>query len=306
MAVGFRSRGVLARRAAALALIVALLATFAPLTGSSGFADAGAGRGEWIKATPISDYQLLLPTNAYDGRPVQLLVALHGMGGNGADLARSLGPDANQRGWAVLAPTMSYGDYRDPEQVRRDGALLTRLKALIDVLPSRTGVTFAPRVLLFGFSRGSQEVNRFAMMYPELTAAVAGVGAGAYTLPLTQIVGESASADRGISSEYPFGVANIEAICGRTFSAVAAQKVPFWIGVGAQDNRPQDVPRQWDALLGSTRLERARRYTEALSRFGAPAELHIYASAAHEFTDAMRSDIFQFLDGRRAPAVAST
>ena len=242
----------------------------------------------FVAADPLKDYTFVAPTGATK-QPVRLLIALHGMGGNGADMATMLKPLAQQQGWAILAPTMPYRDYRDPELVRRDGELLPRLKALIDALPNRTGLTFQSQVLMFGFSRGSQEAIRFSLMYPEFTLGVAGLSAGSYTLPSTTF---------GTGSQaltYPYGTADVDTICGRAFDAAATQKVAYWIGVGGADVNPQDVPHQWDQYIGTTRLERAQRYVEILQQFGARASLEIFPGTGHEVSDTMRDDAVRFL-----------
>lgn len=242
-------------------------------------------------AQPLADYAFYLPSTAKKDQPLRLLVALHGMGGNGTDFARALLPLAERHGLAVLAPTLPYRDYRDPELVRRDGELHPRLKALIDALPARTGQALLPQVVFYGFSRGSQEAHRFSFMYPETTLAVAGLSAGSYTLPAKTF--HSSAQDQTLS--YPFGTADVDLICGKAFNPEAARKVSYWIGVGGRDTRAEDVPRQWDPYLGTTRVERAQRFVTALQQFGAPAQLTVYPTAAHEVTDQMRDEALRFL-----------
>ena len=241
----------------------------------------------YVAADPLPTYTFL-PPPAASGQPVRLIVALHGMGGNGADMAAMLGPWATQQGWALLAPTMPYRDYRDPELVRRDGELLPRLRSLIDALPARTGLKFQDRALFFGFSRGSQEAIRFSLMFPDYTLGVAGLSAGSYTLP-------SNSYADGRALKYPFGTADVDAICGQKFDAAATQKIAYWIGVGGSDTKAEDVPRQWDPLVGTNRVERAKRYVEILQQFGARANLEIFPNAGNEVTGPMQERAIQFL-----------
>jgi predicted esterase len=241
----------------------------------------------YVAAVPLQTYTFVPPPGPVT-QPVRLIVALHGMGGSGADMATMLGPQAAQRGWALLAPTMPYRDYRDPDLVRRDGELLPRLKALIDSLPASTGLTFESRVLFFGFSRGSQEAIRYSLMFPDLTLGVAGLSAGSYTLPTT------AYSD-GRAMKYPFGTSDVDTFCGQKFDAAATQQVAYWIGVGASDTKADDVPRQWDPLVGTNRVERARRYVEILQQFGARASLEVFPNAGHEVTAAMQEQAVRFL-----------
>lgn len=242
---------------------------------------------QYVAADPLPTYTFVPPPTV-TGQPVRLLVLLHGMGGSGADMAAMLGPLAAQQNWAILAPTMPYRDYRDPELVRRDGELLPRLKSLIDTLPARTGLTFQSRAVFFGFSRGSQEAIRYSLMFPDLTLGVAGLSAGSYTLP-------SSTDAEGKMARYPFGVADVDTICGQKFDAAAVKHVSYFIGVGAADTKSEDVPRQWDAMFGTNRVERAARFVEVLQQFGAKANLSVFPGAGHEVTGAMQQDAVKFL-----------
>lgn len=240
-------------------------------------------------AEPLTDYALYLPSNAGGRGPLRILVALHGMGGNGSDFAQPVLSYAERLGWAVLAPTMPYRDYRDPELVRRDGELHPRLKALLDALPARTGLSFQPKVVLFGFSRGSQEAQRFSLMYPQATLGVAGMSGGSYTLPSKTL---NAGAE---TLNYPFGASDVDKICGQAFNSEAARQVQYWIAVGGADNRSEDVPRQWDRFLGKDRIERAQRIVAALQQSGAKATLTVFPGAGHEVTEQMRQGALDFL-----------
>lgn len=245
-----------------------------------------------VAATPLRDFGFYPPPTT-GTQPLRLLVVLHGMGGNGPDMAAGLLDQAHAQGWAVLAPTMPYRDFRDPELVRQDGALLPRLKALIDALPARTGLSFEPKVTLFGFSRGSQEAIRFSLMFPEATLGVAGLSAGSYTLPSTMY--KATASDPARLLPYPYGTGDVAKICGRAFDADAARRVAYWIGVGSRDDRVEDVPRQWDQYVGDDRVERAKRYVEVLQQFGAEATFQLFPNAGHEVTDTMRADAVRFL-----------
>ena len=70
-----------------------------------------------------------------DGQPEQIVVALHGMGGNGADFGGSLGSQADAHGWLIVAPTIRYRDWTDPQQIaREDPALIAWLSDEINAL----------------------------------------------------------------------------------------------------------------------------------------------------------------------------
>ena len=55
------------------------------------------------------------------------------------------------------------------------------------------------------------------------------------------------------------------------------------------------MPRQWDQLVGTNRVERAKRYVEILQQFGARANLELFPNAGHEVTGAMQEQAIQFL-----------
>jgi predicted esterase len=271
-------------------LLLVVSGTVFDITRAEASADAAVSHTtavQYVAADPLPTYTFVPPPTV-TGKPVKLIVVLHGMGGSGADMAAMLGPLAAQENWAILAPTMPYRDYRDPELVRRDGELLPRLKSLIDTLPARTGLTFESRAMFFGFSRGSQEAIRYSLMFPDLTLGVAGLSAGSYTLP-------SNTDTDGKLAKYPFGVADVDTICGQKFDAAAAKNVAYFIGVGSADTNRDDVPRQWDAMFGTNRVERAGRFVEVLQTFGAKASLHIFPGATHEVTGAMQQEAVQFL-----------
>jgi predicted esterase len=273
-----------------IVLVLVLSGTVFDISRAEAAADAAVSNAtavEYVSAVPLPTYTFVPPPTV-TGQPARLIVVLHGMGGNGADMATMLGPLAAQQNWAILAPTMPYRDYRDPELVRRDGELLPRLKSLIDTLPARTGFAFESKVLFFGFSRGSQEAIRYSLMFPDLTLGVAGLSAGSYTLP-------SNTDASGNAAKYPFGTADVDTICGQKFNAAATKNVAYFIGVGSADTKSEDVPRQWDAMFGTNRVERASRFVEILQQFGARASLTVFPGAGHEITGGMQQDAVRFL-----------
>ena len=244
------------------------------------------------KVAPSFEYSVHLPPDAEARQPLTVLVALHGMGGNGADFSRRLIEDADRNGWLLVAPTLSYRDWRDPEQVRRDGSdLLPGLKAMLDELPARTGLAVRKRALLYGFSRGGQMAHRFALFFPRATRGVVALSTGTFTLPATRI---RLGADE-TPLAFPYGVGDLEQIEGRPFDPTSLRQVDFWVGVGERDNQATELPHQWDPYIGTTRVERARSFARALAQLGTHAELTVFPGAAHEMTDDMRARAVAFL-----------
>jgi pimeloyl-ACP methyl ester carboxylesterase len=238
----------------------------------------------------IDEFSVHIPAGAVE--PLTVLVALHGMGGNGEDFARPLIPWTDVQHWVVVAPTYTYGDWGDPAQLTREATTqLPRIAAFLDRMPDIAGMSVRSQAVVYGFSRGGQTANRFALAYPEHVAAVAMVSAGTYTLPFSSL----RVADADVAMPYPFGVANCSDLFGSSFNASAFSKVPFWVAVGARDSDPTDVPHQWDRFLGDDRLERAERFTGLLRDAGVSAQVHVFADVGHGETDTMRSSAIDFL-----------
>ncbi len=245
-----------------------------------GLADElGHVRSVWVRA----------PDGVRRGDALRVLVALHGMGGNGPDFAGDLVSEADRNGWLLIAPTIDYGDWRDPNQVAQEDADLTRwLSNYLQALPAQTGFRALPRVLLFGHSRGAQLAHRMALFYPERVLAVAALSAGTYTVPMAQ-------SSQGKPLLFPFGTGDVQKYTGRAWNRVALRSVNFWVAVGAEDSNAADVPRQWDPYIGSTRVQRARAFSDALTSAGDRALLVLYPGAKHGLTPEMRQGAYTFL-----------
>jgi predicted esterase len=213
-----------------------------------------------------------------------VLIALHGMGGNGPDFANAIAGQADAHGWLIVAPTIAYGDWTDPAQIaHEDPALVAWLCDYVRNLAGRTGYTVQPRVLLFGHSRGAQLALRFTEIHPDEVSGVSAVSAGTYTLPF--------ALDRhtGNALQFPFGVADLARTDGgQAFDPGGFNSVPIWIGVGGADSNDADVPDAWDAYIGADRLARAQAFTQALESLGADVALTVFPNADHTLTDAMR------------------
>ena len=233
---------------------------------------------------------LYVPANLDGAHPVDILVALHGYASSGPAIAQRLQSCADQYGWIIVAPTMVYRDYFDPEQLRADAQQnLPFVHDLIQqVRDATSGLELAPKLLVYGFSRGAQMADRISMVYPDEIGAVAALSAGSYTLPDSQD-----AAHRPMP--FPFGVSDLQAISDGPFDQQAFSQIPFWVGVGAQDINPADTSRAWDTYEGQTRIDRARAFAGSLEQRGGSAELHIFGGAGHEETATMRLSACAFL-----------
>lgn len=244
-------------------------------------------------AAPPEEPFVYIPTNAASRGPLQILVTIHGMGGNGAAFCQNLINRAEQNGWVIVSPTFMYQDYRNPDLVLQDDTrMLPSLMQFIDTLPQRTGLPFKQKALLYGFSRGAQMVQRFAEFYPERTLAVALFAAGSYTLPLPAMTVNGAETPLNL----PYGIADLQRYTRAPFNLTAFRQVPFFIGVGGADSNPQDTPRAWDPYLGQTRIARAQAFQKALINLGADASLTIFPNVGHDVTSDMRGQAMGFLE----------
>lgn len=236
-------------------------------------------------------------TGLISGKPAQVLLVLHGMGGNGEEFSKDLFEQADRYGWVIVAPTIDYGDWTKPDLVAREEPVLIRTLAdYLDQLPQQLGVPTRRLVLVLGHSRGAQLAHRFAEFRPDKVLAVAALSAGTYTLPL------STTSTGNLS--FPFGVKDIAQYGGRAFDRARFDAIPFWIGVGGLDTNPNDVPRQWDTYEGKTRVQRAQAFEAAMLQLGARAVLKVFGATSHEVTSQMRQEACTFLRAAMHPQVA--
>jgi pimeloyl-ACP methyl ester carboxylesterase len=247
-----------------------------------------------VQTWPFDGFDLFIhiPPNATQNEPLQVLLALHGMGAQGDAFAQCLVTEADRNGWLLVAPTMPYGDYMNPTQLADDDVRLSQmLVATLDALPQRLGIKLQPKVLVYGFSRGAQLGHRFALFYPERVEAAAIFSAGSYTLP-----SEKGITDSGIQPlPLPYGVADLENRVNRPLDLEQFVKIPFFIAVGEKDTRAADVPRQFDSWVGTTRVQRAKTFQHVLQLLGMKALLMIAPNADHEVNAEMYKSGVEFL-----------
>lgn len=240
-----------------------------------------------LAGTPIRSVMVRLPQNASTStQPLQVLVVLHGMGGNGPDFSRDLVDAADRYGWVIVAPTIQYGDWTNPDVVAHEDPLLIQaLSAYLDGLPQFVGMPLRRLLLILGHSRGAQLAHRFAEFRPDKVLAVAAISAGTYTMP------EGAS-------DFPFGTEDLQQYAGHPFDPARFDNVAVFVAVGGQDTNPADLPHQWDGVEGSTRLQRAQAFEAALQQMGSNATLQVFANTRHELTGEMRSAACDFLENQ--------
>ena len=277
-------------RRATIVLTIALVIVSLLLTDLSGHTAEASG----AYTIRERDLFIYIPSNAGQFQPVQVLVTLHGMGGDGASFCQGVLATAERNGWIVVAPTFSYQDYRNPDLVLQDDlTFLPRLLGTIDSIPQRTGLATRQKALLYGHSRGGQAAHRFATYFPDRTLGVAALSAGSYTLPLqTMLVGGESRV-----LPLPYGVATMRRHLGHDFAGDAFKQIAFRIAIGGRDSNPHDTPRAWDPYLGRSRVERAAAYAKALQDMGVQADLAVYPDADHGVSARMLRESIAFLEG---------
>jgi predicted esterase len=243
-----------------------------------------------------SNFYIHMPPAPKAGHSLQIVMAIHGMGGNGADFGQPLISYADEYGFVLVAPTMRYDpNYTDPAKVAtNDELLLPELHSLVQALPGVIGYPVSQQVMLFGFSRGAQIVHRFALFYPEQVSGVALMSAGSYTLPYLDYKASDNATQTTL--RFPFGVSDLAKFTGHNFDMQAFRKVPFWIGVGGADNATKDVPQAWNQYLGQTRVERATRFYQALQKSGINATFNVFPGVGHAVCAGMKQDGFAFFN----------
>ncbi len=235
---------------------------------------------------------LHLPPDTTTLEPLRVLIVLHGMGVRGDVFAQNLIADADRNHWLLVAPTLPYHDVMDPVKLSEDDVQFAgMLRDMLDGLPKKLGLKLHRHVMVFGFSRGAQLAHRFALFYPERVDTVASISAGSYTLPTEKRTNEKGAQILPL----PYGVGDMEQRLGRALDNEQLKNVSFWLAVGGNDNRVDDVPRAFDPYVGKTRLDRARTFQNALLALGVKCRLIVFPNTGHEITSNMLGSALQFM-----------
>lgn len=226
------------------------------------------------------------------------LIAVHGISRDAREQVRLLQPQAQRRGYSIVAPLFDADMFPRYQQLAggaRTPAADVTLCALHDELVDRLG---APKELdLFGFSGGAQFCHRFAMLHPSRVRRLVLAAAGWYTLP---------TSDRA----WPYGVGGQDDESAPAFQLDAFAAIPQLVLVGEADETRDPALRKrrhLDREQGRTRVQRARSWTASMHALAAlqglaPAtRLKLLPGVGHAFADAVRlgrldQHLFEFLD----------
>ena len=170
-----------------------------------------------IKDLEGMDCHVYTPETMAAGATYQLVVGVHGAGGNGKG-ACGLAGWAKRGDVIVIGPSFVAKGER-PYQ-NGDGIHAEKLIALAKTL----GKTYSlkEKMCLHGFSGGAQFVHRFAMLHPEHVCGVSAHSAGSWA---TDGYGET----RAAANKIPFAIS-----CGEKDAAKSFPEAPFtrieWFG----------------------------------------------------------------------------
>ncbi|OBV10238.1 hypothetical protein [Erythrobacter dokdonensis] len=242
------------------------------------------------RASTTPDVPECFVANLRPDQPV--LVAIHGISRNAAEIAMRFAIHPAFRQVSIIAPLFTrerFGQYqqmrtRKPGQTQSDAALIR----LLEEVAEEHGVPVT-RFRLFGFSGGAQMAHRFAMFHPERVERLCAVSAGWYSLPRTDLA-------------YPYGIGNGQ---GDPLVGPDFLDIPTTVIVGNRDTRVDESVRQDPEIVehqGRNRLRRARcyvsaasAYADSLGRPGRPQILTLHG-VSHDFTQCVaEGELLEFV-----------
>lgn len=214
-------------------------------------------RGRIVKralaAEPEHSYFVYVPDAHVAGAP--MLVCVHGLSRNAHEIMRTFMPLCASHGVALLAPVFGGEHYGDYQRLGRTGRGRRADRFLNHCVQEAAALAGADpqRFYLFGFSGGAQFAHRYLMAEPQRVIAAVIATAGWYTFPDSR-------------HRYPYGIGRSRKLPGVRFNPEEFLHVPVTVLVGTRDvgsAHLRNTPRL-DAQQGVTRLERARRWTQAM------------------------------------------
>ncbi len=215
--------------------------------------------------TAYGDYFEYVPLQV--GEPARVVVVVHGSEGDdkmSLELSRFMAREAiNDRGWLLLADTMGaiivapsfdrdrFFGYRflGGSPIGADRFVLKVVDGYAEDYPSADG-----KLYLFGHSAGGQFVNRFLLAHSSRVLAAVISSAGTFAYPDDTV-------------DWPFGMRGAPYPDG----FLEATQIPVQVVVGTQDDK--DISEMGLDQIGSTHLERAQTWVEAMKQLAEDNEL---------------------------------
>lgn len=226
---------------------------------------------------------LYVPPDGMDGRPLDLLVAVHGTGRTSAiEFRDGFAEFARWHNCAVLCPIFPvgvFGDgarsgykYMQERDLRYDLALLYMVSEVAEKY-GQDWSTFS----IFGYSGGGHFAHRFAILHPERLWA-ASIGApGSVTLLNPQ-------------RDWWVGVRDVEARFGRPVDLDALGRLPVQMIVGDADLETWEIQHKPGSAFymegandaGQTRPDRLKSLAESFRAAGVSVEFDLVPGVAHD------------------------
>lgn len=242
-------------------------------------------------------YLLYVPPGANASAPV--LVAVHGISRNAAQMIRALTMEARRRGVVIVAPYFGRRRFSDYQRLNRKGRGRRADLALMGILDdvARLLGRRIDRFGLFGYSGGGQFVHRFAFVHPQRVDAMVIGAAGWYTLP-------------NPAYRYPMGIDSNPALGHARFCLPELIAVPALVVVGEADVTRGPELRQGlevNTRQGLDRIARARTWVGEMDRVACAwgisprHELMLLPAVGHDFDACVRvpgmvQAMFDFLE----------
>lgn len=241
-------------------------------------------------AEPMQDAGLLryIPPDVAADQPLTVLMVLPSESQTGPEAAAPFLKEAQAHHWAVVAPTLVYGDWSDPEQVTT--SMLTNLPLLRGLVAqgSWDGHAVNPHVLILGEGRGAHTALAFSLFYPDETSAVATVGPAPCIVPATAQTETSEMP----ALPFPYGIGDIEQYTGDDIDEDDLAGSALWLGVGSTDE-VEAGDCEWGALAGRPPEDRAHAFAGLVRRVGARADVVV---AAPSDLATLRAGALSFLE----------
>jgi len=208
------------------------------------------------------EYLVYVPKTAGENAP--LVVSVHGISRNADQHARLLSTYSEAYGAVLVAPIFSaeqHPDYQRLGRIGRGKRADLALNMIVSEVSLTTGAA-ARQFYLFGFSGGAQFAHRYAMANPHRVAGAVIAAAGWYTFP-------------DATRRFPYGTRMTKKLPTVRFDAEEFLSVPMTVMVGAKDDTQSGLRRsdRLDREQGTTRIERARRWVEAMKQSAAAHHL---------------------------------
>ena len=213
------------------------------------------GRVLWrvLRTDPTQEYLVYVPRSGGVGAPV--LASVHGVSNNASEQARMFAPFCEKFGVVLVVPRFTNEHHRDYQRLGRGGRGARADLLLNDILSEVASLTGADvtQFCLFGYSGGAQFAHRYLMAHPHRVARAVVVAAGWYTFPDHR-------------QRFPYGIRPTRRLPGVSFNPEEFLHVPVDVLVGARDVGQANLRRteRTDKQQGSSRLERARNWVEAM------------------------------------------